>query len=93
MTIEDSKVTTLGPSTLVIGFSNVHDDGDSILIIILGEPMKSVDRIALDSAIGSFAKFDRFNMWYLNNPFFFRLPHIYSNNNINNKSNDIEHYN
>lgn len=34
MSIKDGKVAAFGPPPLVVGFSDVHDDGDSILIEI-----------------------------------------------------------
>ena len=34
MSIEYSEVAASGPSSFVVGFGDVHDDGDSIFIII-----------------------------------------------------------
>lgn len=59
MSVENAEVAAFGPTPLVVGFGNIHDDGHSVLIVIFYQPMKSVDCIAFESAIGTIDEFDR----------------------------------
>lgn len=43
MSVKNSEVTAFGPSSFVVWFGNVHDDRDSIFIVILNQSMESVD--------------------------------------------------
>ena len=58
MAIKDSEIAATWPSAFEIGFGDVHDDGDSILIVVLDEAMIGVDCIAFDCAVRSLDEFD-----------------------------------
>jgi hypothetical protein len=62
MSVKNSEVTTFGPSSFVVWFCNVHDDRDSIFIVVLNQAMESVDSIAFDVAV---AFFDEMSVVYL----------------------------
>ncbi len=51
MTVKDSKITAFGPASFVVGFGNVHDDGDAIFVVIFDQAVKGVDGVALDEAV------------------------------------------
>jgi hypothetical protein len=58
MTIEYSKIAAPWPSSFEIGFCYIHDDGDSIFVIIFDESVIGVDCIALYGSISAFDEFD-----------------------------------
>lgn len=43
MSIKDSKVTAAGPSAFEIGFSDIHDDGDSVFVVVFDQSVISID--------------------------------------------------
>lgn len=59
MTVKNPEVAATGPSAFIVGFSDVHNDGDSVLIVVFDKAMEGVDCIALDGSIGSLYKLDR----------------------------------
>ena len=65
MSIKDSKIAAFRPATFVIGFSDVHDNGDSIFIIVFDESMKGIDRVAFDEAIAFLDEIGVLNFWNL----------------------------
>ena len=43
MSVKDSKVTAARPSAFEIGFSDIHDDGDSVFVVVLDQSVISID--------------------------------------------------
>ena len=54
MAIKDSKIAAFGPAAFVVRFSNVHDDGDTIFVVVFDEAVKGVDGVAFDEAVAFF---------------------------------------
>lgn len=54
MAIKDSKIAAFGPAAFVVGFGNVHDDGDTIFVVVFDEAVKCVDGVAFDEAVAFF---------------------------------------
>lgn len=62
MAIEDSEVAAARPPALVVGFSDVHNDGDAIFIVFFDKSLEGIDGIAFDGPIGTFNKLNGVNL-------------------------------
>lgn len=62
MSVEDTEVAASGPSAFEIGFGDVHDDGYSILVVVLDESVIGIDCVSFDCSIAALDKFDRLDL-------------------------------
>lgn len=83
MSIEHSKIAASGPSSLKVRFGDIHNDGDTIFVIVFNESMKSVDTVSFDGAIGSLYKLNWFYSRYSRRFFVILMSHSYFNDNNN----------
>lgn len=75
MPIKNPKVTTARPSAFEVWFGYVHNDGDSIFIIIFDKSVKCIDCVPLDCSIGSLNEFNRLYLRDINSLFLLILIH------------------
>ena len=64
MTVKYPKITAFWPFSFIVWFGNIHYDRDSVLVVILGHPMKSINRITFDQPIIFFNKIHIIDMRY-----------------------------
>lgn len=43
VTVEDSEIAATWPSAFEVGFGDIHNDGDTVFIIVLDQSVESVD--------------------------------------------------
>lgn len=79
MAIENTKIAAARPTAFEVGFGDVHDDGDAVLIIVLDQSMEGVDCIPFDGSIRSFYESDRLYARYSYSFFFFLVHTIIFN--------------
>ena len=82
MTVEDSKITATGPSTLEVRLSNIHNDGYTIFIIIFDKSMKCINCISFYGPIRALYKLDGFYFRDLWCPFLIHIHQIIFNDDI-----------
>lgn len=54
VSVKYSKIAAFGPSAFEVGFGDVHDDGDTIFVVVFDEAVEGIDRVAFDEAVGFF---------------------------------------
>lgn len=62
MAVEYSKVAASRPSSLEVGLCYVHNDRDSVFIVILHQSVKGIYRVTFDGAIASLDELDSVNL-------------------------------
>lgn len=65
MSIKDSKIAAFRPATFVIGFGDVHDNRDSIFVIVFNESVKGIDRVTFDEAVAFLDEIGVVEFWNL----------------------------
>lgn len=60
VTVKNAKVAAFGPFAFVVWLSDVHDYGNSILIVVFDHAVEGIDSIALHQTISFMHELDRF---------------------------------
>jgi hypothetical protein len=63
--IKDPEITATRPSSLEVGFGNVHDDRHAIFIIVFDESVEGIDCVSFDGAVRALDELDSINFRYI----------------------------
>lgn len=63
VTVEYSKVAAPGPSSFEVRLCYVHNDRDTVFVVILHQSVKGIDGVSLYGAIAALDELDSVNPW------------------------------
>ena len=68
VSVEYSKVAAFRPTTFIVGFGDIHDDWDTIFIIVFDKTVKGIDWVTFDEAIAFFDEIGVLDFWNIEVP-------------------------
>lgn len=63
MSVKNTKIAAFRPLAFVVGFGNVHDDWDSIFVVVFDEAVEGIDGVAFNESIAFLYKVNVIDFW------------------------------